>query len=145
LATVSTYFNFPGNTEIAFNFYKKVFGTEFQGEIMRFKDAPPAPGQPPLPESLSNGIMHIALPILGGHLLMGTDAPEQMGFKLTVGNNVHISLAPDTRDEADHLFNALAEGGNVEMPLADQFWGAYFGSLTDQFGIKWMMNFVNQA
>jgi PhnB protein len=145
MASVSTYLNFPGNTEAAFNFYKQVFGGEFQGGIMRFKDAPPAPGQPPLSEQDKNLVMHVALPILGGHLLMATDAPESMGFKVSAGNNVYISLQPDTKAETDRLFNALAAGGKVEMPLADQFWGAYYGSLTDKFGVHWMFDLPNKA
>jgi PhnB protein len=85
--------------------------------------------------------MHIALPILGGHLLMGTDAPESMGFKVNKGNNVHISLHPDSKKEADELFFKLSAGGEVEMPMADMFWGDYFGSVKDKFGIHWMINY----
>ena len=84
--------------------------------------------------------MHVELPILGGHALMGTDAPESMGFTVVAGNNVTINLEPDTRAETDRLFTALAEGGKVEMPLADIFWGGYFGSLEDRFGTRWMFN-----
>ena len=140
MARVSTYLNFARSTEEAFNFYKSVFGTEFSGPINRFKDAPPQPGQPPLAEADKNLVMHVALPILGGHVLMGTDAPESMGFSVKSGNNVYINLEPDTRGETDRLFKALAEGGKVEMPLQEMFWGDYFGSLTDRFGINWMFN-----
>jgi PhnB protein len=140
MAGVSTYLNFARNTEEAFNFYKSVFGTEFDGEIMRFSSVPPQDGQPPMSEEDKNLVMHVSLPILGGHRLMGTDAPESLGFTLTEGNNVYISLAPDSREEADRLFAALSAGGNVEMPMGDQFWGDYFGSFTDKFGIHWMVN-----
>lgn len=140
MPSVSTYLNFERSTEQAFKFYKSVFGTEFQGEISRFGEMPPSPGQPALSEADRNLVMHVALPILGGHLLMGTDAPESMGFKLTQGNNVYINLEPDTRAETDRLFKALGEGGSVEMALAEQFWGDYFGSLTDRFGTHWMFN-----
>ena len=71
---------------------------------------------------------------------MGTDAPESMGFKLVQGNNAHINLEPDTRAEAERLFNGLSAGGKVEMPLQDMFWGAYFGSFRDKFGTQWMVN-----
>jgi PhnB protein len=145
MARVSTYLNFPRTTEAAFTFYKSVFKTEFSGHIARFKDIPPQPGQPALPEADLNLVMHIELPILGGHMLMGTDAPESMGFTVTPGNNVFINLEPDTRAETERLFNALSEGGKVEMPLQDMFWGAYFGSLTDRFGIHWMFNCANKA
>jgi PhnB protein len=87
-----------------------------------------------------NLVMHVALPILGGHILMGTDAPDSMGFTLTQGNNFYINLEPDTRAETDRLFNALAANGKVQTPLEEMFWGGYFGNLTDQFGVQWMFN-----
>jgi PhnB protein len=144
MAKVSTYLNFVRNTEVAFQFYKSVFNTEFIGRIMRFGDGPGCPDQPPLSKADKNLVMHVAMPILGGHVLMGTDAPEFMGHKLVVGTNVHINLQPDTRAEAERLFKALSEGGSVGMPLQDMFWGAYFGSFTDKFGIHWMINCENK-
>ncbi len=140
MARVSTYLNFPNQTEQAFNHYKKVFGTEFEGGIKRFGDAPPQPGQPPMDEATRKLVMHVALPILAGHMLMGTDAPETMGFKPIAGNNFSINLEPDTRAEADRLFQGLSEGGKVEMPMTEMFWGAYWGSFKDKFGIGWMIN-----
>jgi len=140
MARVSTYLNFPRSTEAAFNFYRSVFGTAFSNPIMRFGDIPAQPGQPPLAEADANLVMHIELPILAGHVLMGTDAPESMGFTLTQGNTVTINLEPDTRAETDKLFAALAPGGSVDMPLSQQFWGGYFGILVDKFGIRWMFN-----
>ena len=85
-------------------------------------------------------VMHVSLPILAGHVLMGTDAPESMGFKLTQGNNVYINLEPDTRADTDRLYAALGEGGKAEQPLQEMFWGAYWGTLTDRFGVHWMFN-----
>ena len=137
--------NFPRNTEEAFTFYKSVFKTEFVGSINRFKDVPAAPGQPPLSDADRELVMHVELPILGGHVLMGTDAPATMGFTLTAGNNVYINLEPDTRAETERLYKALAEGGQVQMELADAFWGGYFGSLTDRFGIRWMFNCTSKS
>jgi PhnB protein len=138
---VSTYLNFPGNTENAFLFYQSVFGGEFSGKgIQRFGDLPPMEGQPALPEGDKKLILHIELPIMGGHVLMGTDAPESMGFKVNFGNNVHISLEPETREETKRLFDALSAGGNITMDLQDMFWGAYYGSCTDKFGVQWMVN-----
>ena len=112
MAKVNTYLNFHRNTEEAFNFYKQVFGGEFTGGISRFRDIPPAEGLHPLPEADKNLVMHVALPILGGHMLMGTDAPESMGFKVNFGNNVYINLQPDTREETRRLFKGLSTGGN---------------------------------
>ncbi len=140
MAKVSTYLNFPCNTEEAFNFYKSIFGGEFDGGIHRFSEVPPQPGQPPMKEEDKNLVMHVALPILGGHVLMGTDAPESMGFKVTSGNNMYINLESDTRVETKRLFDALSAGGKVDMQLQEMFWGDYFGSCTDKFGIQWMFN-----
>jgi PhnB protein len=144
MARVSTYLNFPRTTEAAFLFYRSVFQSEFAMPIARFKDIPPQPDQPPLAAADQELVMHVELPILGGHRLMGTDAPESMGFTVRPGNNVYINLEPDTRSETDRLFHALAEGGKIEMPLQDMFWGAYFGSLTDRFGVQWMFNCANK-
>jgi PhnB protein len=138
MSQVNTYLNFPRSTEEAFNFYKSVFGGDFSGGISRFRDVPPSENIPPLPEEDKNLVMHVALPILGGHLLMGTDAPESMGFKVNFGNNVYISLHPDTREDTRRLFNSLSEGGKVEQELQDMFWGDYYGSLKDKFGVQWM-------
>jgi PhnB protein len=140
MARVSTYLNFNRKTEEAFNFYKSVFGTEFEGEIGRMGDVPPQEGQPPLAEEDKNLVMHVSLPILAGHMLMGTDATESMGMKLNQGNNVYINLEPDTRGELDKLFKALSEGGKVDMEPQDMFWGDYFGSCVDKFGTNWMFN-----
>ena len=141
MARVSTYLNFPRNTEEAFNFYKSVFGGEFRGEIARFSSVPSPDGAPPMAEEDKNLVMHVELPILGGvHVLMGTDAPESMGFKVNFGNNIYINLEPDTRAETKRLFDALSAGGKVEMELQDMFWGDYFGSCTDKFGVQWMFN-----
>ena len=139
MASTSTYLNFGRSTEAAFNFYKSVFGTEFLG-IMRHRDVPVPEGQPGPSDEDKDLIINIALPILGGHVLMGTDAPESMGFKLNQGNNCYICLMPDSRAESDRLFNELSAGGSVEMPLADMFWGDYFGSWVDKFGVQWMVN-----
>jgi PhnB protein len=146
MATVSTYLNFERDTEAAFNFYKSVFNGEFSGEgIMRMGDAPTQEGMPVLSEDDRNLVMHVELKILGGHSLMGTDAPESMGFKLTKGNNVYINLQPDTRTETQRLFEALSEGGQVSMELQDMFWGDYFGSCTDKYGAHWMFNCSEKA
>jgi len=141
MARVSTYLNFPRNTAEVFNFYKTVFNSDFGANgIMRFRDIPAGEGVPPIAESDKDLVMHVELPIMGGHVLMGTDAPESMGFKVNYGNNVSINLEPDTREETVKLFKALSAGGQITMELQDTFWGAYFGSCTDKYGIQWMFN-----
>lgn len=141
---VCTYLNFPGNTEEAFLFYKSVFKTEFSGKgIQRFGELPNDPSQPPIAESVKEMVLHIELPITGNHILMGTDAPKEMGFTVIQGNNMHINIELETREEAKRIFDELSEGGKISMPLQDMFWGAYFGSFTDKFGINWMINYQN--
>ena len=146
MATVSTYLNFRNSTEEAFSFYKKIFGTEYAGEgLMRFGDVPPSVNMPPMPENEKKLIMHVTLPILGGYLLMGSDTHDSMPFKINQGNNVYIMLSPDTRAETKRLFNSLSEGGKIEQELQEMFWGDYYGSFTDKFGIKWMLNCAEKA
>jgi PhnB protein len=141
MASVSIYLNFMGNAEEAFNHYKKAFRTEFAGPIMRFKDAPRQEGAPSLPEADQNKIAHMALSILGGIQIMGTDMLESMGQKLVEGNNFTINLGPDTKEEADRLYNELSEGGTDAVAPHDEFWG-YWGTCKDRFGIRWMFNIV---
>lgn len=140
MARVSTYLNFHRNTEEVFNFYRSVFGGDFAGNISRFGDIPPSENMPPIAQEDKHLVMHIALPILGGHMLMGTDAPESMGFQVTFGSNVYITLEPDTREETKRLFDQLSDGGQVEMELQDMFWGDYYGSCSDKYGVRWMFN-----
>lgn len=136
---MNPYLNFNGNTEEAFNFYKSVFGGDF-AVVMRFGDNPQC-GE--MSADDKDRIMHIALPIDGGGMLMATDALESMGQKLNVGNNFYISLSPTTRAEADRIFAGLSDGGKVEMAMSEMFWG-YFGSFTDKFGVQWMLNVGNE-
>ena len=140
MARVTTYINFVRKTEEAFLFYRSVFRTEFVMPILRMGDAPPVPGHPPLAAADAQLVLHVSLPILAGHVLMGTDAPEVNGFRLNQGNNISINLEPDTRAETERLFAALSAGGTVQSPLKDMFWGAYWGCVMDKFGIRWMFN-----
>ena len=140
MARVSTYVNFLGNTEEAFEFYRSVFGTEYIGTIARMGDVPSNPGVPPLSEAEQRMVMHIELPILGGHVLMGTDMIESMGHQLRIGNNTTIMLEPDTRAEADRLYAALSVDSTEATGMMDMPWAAYWGVCLDRFGIRWMVN-----
>ena len=144
IARVTTYLNFPGKTEEAFNFYKKVFGGEFTGVgLRRFGDIEMPKEIPALDEATKKLIIHAELTIMAGHVLMATDSPESMGFKLERGTNMHINVEPESKEETKRLFEALSEGGTVTMPLSDMFWGAYFGTFIDKYGINWMFNYSN--
>ena len=137
MVAINPYLNFMGKTEEAFNFYKAVVGGKFSS-FQRFKDVP---GGEKMAEADQEKIMHVSLPIGNGNILMGTDALESMGQSLIAGNNFYISITPGSEAEADEVFNKLAESGQITMPLDKAFWGAYFGMLTDQFGIQWMVNY----
>lgn len=143
MANVSIYLNFQGKTEEAFNFYKTAFKTEFLAPIMYMKDAPPNPNAPAIPANELNAVMHVGMPILGGTIIMGTDFLESMGHKIVVGNNTTICLSPDTKEEADRLFNLLSAGGSDIAPMRQEFWG-YWGCCLDKYGIRWMFNIMNQ-
>ncbi len=138
MATFNPYLNFSGNTEEAFKFYKSVFGGEFTA-IQRFSETPAADM---VQANEKEKLMHVALPIGKGNLLMGTDALESMGHKVTFGNNFHIAVEADSKDEATRIFEKLSAGAKIVQPLKDEFWGAYYGQLTDRFGISWMVNYT---
>ena len=140
MTKLNPYLNFEGTCEEAFNFYKSVFGGDFIGGIYRVKDAP---GTEQLSDKEKEYVIHIALPV-GNDLLMGADCVESFGQKLIRGNNNYISIFPQSKDEADRLFNALSQDGVIEMPIEDQFWGDYFGSFIDKFGVSWMINFSQE-
>jgi len=145
VSRVCTYLNFPGNTEEAFLFYQSVFKTRFAGDgIRRFGDIPADAGHPPVAEAIKKMVLHVELPITGNHVLMGTDAPKEMGFTLVRGNNMHICIEPESREEAKRIFDELSAGGTVTMPLKDMFFGAYFGEFSDKYGINWMISFQNK-
>lgn len=138
MAQLNPYINFNGNTEEAFLFYKSVFGGEFI-TIVRFKDMPDQ--ENPLSEEDGNKIMHIALPIGEGNILMATDFLESMGQKMIDGNRYSLSISAVSKEEADQLYEGLSVGGKIEMPIMDSPWGTYFALFADKFGINWMIEF----
>ena len=142
MATTNTYLNFNGNCEEAFNFYKAVFGGEFNF-IGRF-DSMPESDDYKVADADKNKIMHVSLPI-GSSILMGSDTGGDWAPTFILGNNFSVSVTADSKEEADQIFNALSEGANVTMAMAKTFWGDYFGMLTDKFGVNWMMSFNDQA
>jgi PhnB protein len=138
MTKLNVYLNFAGNTKEAFDFYRTVFGGDFTS-VFRFKDMPMQGVN--LPKGDEDKLMHISLQIGKQDLLMASDVPESLGRKLTPGNSVYLSLHPDTKEEANRIFKALSDGGIVEMPIANQVWGDYYGSFTDKFGVHWMVNY----
>lgn len=140
---IHPYLNFEGKTEEAFRFYEKVLGGKLS-EIHRFGSMPAQDGFELTPEQ-KNMVMHVSLELPDGQMIMASDMLPGMGPARVEGNNFSISLHPDSRADADRIFNALAEGGTITMPMADQFWGDYFGSLVDRFGINWMVNYTDPS
>jgi PhnB protein len=140
MAKINPYLHFIGNTEEAFSFYKSVFGGEF-AMMQRFKDIPNQEGCENLSEADKEKIMHVALPINDGNVLMATDAVGEHAADAVFGNNFSLAVGADSKAEADKIFQGLSTGGEITMPLADTFWGAYFGMCKDKFGIQWMVNY----
>lgn len=140
MASLNPYLHFNGNAEEAFNFYKSVFGGEFDA-VMRFSDTPADISNPAAGE---DGLLHISLPITNNSILMGSDRPKAFG-PATMGDNSSISISAESREEADRLFNGLSEGGQVTMPMDNAFWGSYFGMLKDKFGVYWMVSFAQRG
>jgi PhnB protein len=141
MISVNPYLNFNGRTEEAFNFYKSVFGGEFS-MLQRFKDMP---GNEKFPAKEREQIMHVSLKVNENVTIMGSDAPESMGMKITFGNNVHISINAENEEEAERLYKALSAGGKVTMPLQKMFWGALYADFSDRFGVLWMINCALKA
>ncbi len=137
MATINPYLNFNGNCEDAFNFYKSVFGGDFE-YVGRFKDMP---SEKPIPSDQAEKILHISLPISKETILMGSDTSPEFGPPCVVGNNITISINTTSEEETRRLFGALSEGGQINMPLDKMFWGSLFGLFTDKFGINWMVSY----
>jgi PhnB protein len=141
MTQLQPYLNFAGNAEEAFGLYRSVFGGEFSS-LVRFEDLPLEGVE--IPPEERDKIMHIALPIGDTSVLMASDVLESLGQELVQGNNVYVAVHPRSREEADRIFNALSESGEVEMPIGPQAWGDYFGSLQDRFGVRWMVDVLQE-
>ena len=140
---IHPYLNFNGNAEEAMRFYERAVGGELT-EVHRFGTMPAQPGFE-LPAEMTNRVMHVGLRLPGGQMIMASDTMEGMGPPHVVGTNCSISVHPSSREEADRIFEALGKGGEIVMPMEDQFWGDYYGMLTDRFGVQWMLNYNAQG
>jgi PhnB protein len=138
MTTVNVYLTFNGNCKEAFDFYRSVFGGEFQ-YVGKYGQMPQQKVIQSVPDNEKDKIMHITLPISKETMLMGNDNLQAFGPSIA-GNNFTISIKTDTKDEADKLFGKLSKGGEITMPMKETFWGSYYGMITDRFGIKWKMN-----
>lgn len=134
---IHPHINFNGNAEEAFLFYQSVFGGTFS-KLIRFKDL--SNDAFPIPEEEAEKIMHIALPI-GPNFLMGNDVPSFLGQVNERENRSKIVIHPESREEAQQLFEKLALNGTVEVPIDENEVNAFFVLFRDQFGIEWMIDF----
>ena len=132
--SITIYLHFNGNCREVFDFYRSIFGGDFE-MISTFRDGPDMG----MAEEELDQVMHVSYP-MGSSVLMGSDVPSAFGPPPVQGSNFSISYTPGSREEADELFAKLSDGGQVTMPMEDQFWGAYFGSCIDKFGISWQLN-----
>lgn len=137
MATINPNINFNGNAEEAFNFYKSVFGGEFEA-IVRFRDI--ASAEMPVSENEADKIMRIVLPI-GGSTLIANDVPEAMGRVSEDENRSKISVSAESLEEANRIFEGLSIGGVVEMPMSESPWGTHFAMFRDKYGIEWTVEF----
>ena len=137
---INPYLNFNGNCGEAFQFYAKVLnGKDLR--IMRFSDMPPGQHMPPMTDEQKKQVMHARFTVGSGDLVMGSDSP---GDRYNKPQGYSVNIGVDTPEEADRIFAALADGGNVGMPIAETFWAKRFGMVTDRFGTHWMVNCEKQ-
>ena len=129
---LNPYLIFNGTAEQAIRFYESALGAKTEG-LMRYAEVP---GEKAAPE-YANKVIHAMLQIGGGVVMVSDAGP---GSEVTKDSNVHVCLQFDDVAEMTKKFEALAKGGEVTMPLADTFWGAHFGMLTDAYGVRWMFN-----
>jgi PhnB protein len=133
MTTINAYLTFAGNCRQAMTFYYECFGGQLQ--MHPFEGSPMGEK---MPVELRQTIMHSNI-VKDGLTIMASDGMNK--DELIQGNTITLSLNCDTEVEIDNYFSKLSQGGQITMPLADQFWGAKFGMLTDKFGMKWMLNF----
>ncbi|MEN9959140.1 MAG: hypothetical protein RLZZ474_1384 [Bacteroidota bacterium] len=139
MANMGPHIHFNGNAEEAFEFYKSVLGGDFS-HLMRFKEL----NSPDFsfPEEEQQKIMLVRLPIGMSGMLSGSDVPNFMGVVNEAENRSKITIAADSKAEAEALFRGLSAGGTIEMPLDEGPWGTYLGTFRDKYGIEWMIEYV---
>ncbi len=129
------YLNFNGNCREAFTLYQQLFGGELM--LMRFADAP-SDVCDGMPAEVMDKVMHVTLAGRDGPIVMGSDAPPGRGAERTEG--IGVALGFDDNAEAERVFGALAEGGQIQMAFGETFWSERFGMVVDRFGVPWMIN-----
>ena len=134
---IQPYLFFNGRAEEAIEFYKSALGAEVE-MLMRVKESPDPPPPGMYPPGSEDKVMHASLRI-GGQVVMASDG---CNFEGTDFRGFSLSLSVADEAQADRAFNALAQGGAVQMPLGKTFFSPRFGMVTDRFGVQWMLNVV---
>lgn len=136
---VQAYLLFGGRCEEALSFYRDALGAHIEA-VMKFKDSPEPTPPGMLPPGFEEKVMHSSFRI-GETVVMASDGCEP-GAKF---GGFSLAIAVATEAEADRAFNALAQGGQITMPLGKTFWSPRFGMLKDRFGVDWMVNVVTES
>ncbi|MFO1361662.1 MAG: VOC family protein [Burkholderiales bacterium] len=137
---VQSYLFFDGRCEQALEFYRKALGAKVE-MLMRFKESPEPPPPGMVPPGFDDKVMHASFRI-GDTVVMASDGCTEREANF---QGFSLSLAVEREADANRVFDALADGGKVTMPLAQTFWSPRFGMLTDRFGVGWMINVVAPA
>jgi len=137
MTTTNIYLTFNGDCRQAFDFYKSAFGGEFQ-YVGKYSDVPA--GSMIIGDDEKENIMHITFPISEETMLMGNDHLRSFGPPPVKGDNFAIYVRVQDKATANALFDKLSHGGRIVLPMAETFWGSYYGLLVDKFGIKWKVN-----
>ena len=140
MISVDGYLNFPGNALEAFEFYRSVFGGELE-QHLRYRDFG---GDSGFDSADADRTAHVSLRLTPSFALMGSDVPERAEPSFVVGTNHYLNLNMGSAREAEQVFEALSRGGQVESPLSKTAWADLYGSLTDRFGVRWMINFTSE-
>lgn len=138
MRSIDTYLNFAGDAMQAFEFYRSIFGGEFEST---FTYADFGGEQAGFDKADAGRIAHISLRLTPNFILMGSDVPSHSATDFTVGSNSYININVESPEEGKRLFDALAAGGRVEHPLEKTSWAEQYGSLRDRFGVQWMFNY----
>ena len=136
---IQPYLFFGGRCEEALEFYQQAIRAEIE-MVMRFNESPEPPPPGTVPEGYENKVMHASFRVGESQVMASDGCSEDARFQ-----GFSLSIAVETEAEANRVFNALADGGEVTMPLAKTFWSPRFGMLTDRFGVQWMINLVAET
>jgi PhnB protein len=131
--TITPYLDFAGRCEEALEYYRTALGAEVE-MVMRFSDSPEPPPPGMLQPGFEKKVMHASFQVRGVRLMASDGCDDKSRF-----DGFQLALAVPTEAEARRAFDALADGGSVQMPLTETFWSPCYGMVTDRFGVRWMV------